>query len=690
MDHGLKKEAMENILYNISQVLGITVIHSLWQALVVYFMLRVALMFGHKLSSSSKYLMAVSALFTITGWFFYTLITEINVYEWIFIRSDHPSVLPVITGIPAAIHQFNEVTARYYYDIEQYLPYIAILYIAGLLFNTGKLVIARKKLGNIKQTISIDVELQYLVNKFTPIIGISKKVKIGLSNLVDAPCMAGYIKPVILLPFTLTTYMSAHELEAIVLHEMAHIKRNDYLVNLLQQVIAILLFFNPCAILINRIINEERENCCDDLVVKATASPLIYAKALLKLEQTRQNDQKLALAATGKKYHLLNRIERIMKSKQPTTGLRPALLAMLIFTAAIGCITLLKPQIAQGKISVNAISPLINNMLADTGHKSSTNKTAQVHPVKKHHTTAAHKEGDHYAEAENDKKMEELNAGIKKHSEAVSGYFNSGNFKEMQEKMERLSKELQEYYDRPEVKRQQEELAKAGADFSKNWGRDEKEQMMPAQMGEMGRSIGAYFKSPEFKRMDAELRKKYGIPLERNFNDDRDENYKKYEEELDSKLPHEIKEKTEKLKRMGEEIGARYKSPEFMEQNKRMQELGDSVNKAYSNPEIKEKQKEMEKLGAEMSAWQNSAQIKKEQEQLNAAVRKLTAYINSPEYHRYLKQLQNMNFNYNFNYNDDEKSEKAEKAEKIEKTEKAEKVEKPEKPEKPESPDGDN
>src|SRR6202012_1723252 len=136
-------------------------------------------------------------------------------------------------------------------------------------------------------------------------------------------------------PFNITNYLSAEEIEAILLHELAHIKRHDYLVNIAQQVIGILLFFNPCTLLINKIINEERENCCDDLVVKATADPVIYAKDLLKLEQNRQSDWQLALAATGKKYHLLNRIERIMKTKTTNTSLRPALLATLIFTVSI-------------------------------------------------------------------------------------------------------------------------------------------------------------------------------------------------------------------------------------------------------------------------------------------------------------------------------------------------------------------
>ena len=207
---------------------------------------------------------------------------------------------------------------------------------------------------------SIDIAIQYKVAQFAKMLGIGKSVKVGLSKLVDGPCMAGYFKPVILLPFSLATYLSADEIEAVLLHELAHIKRNDYLINLLQQVIAILLFFNPCAQLINRIINEERENSCDDLVVNTTSKPLAYAKALLKLEETRENDLQLAMSAIGKKYYLLNRIERIMKTKKTTPGIRPALAAMLILTISIGAIALLNPEIAQGKISVKAISPVIH------------------------------------------------------------------------------------------------------------------------------------------------------------------------------------------------------------------------------------------------------------------------------------------------------------------------------------------
>ncbi|MCR8558415.1 M48 family metalloprotease [Mucilaginibacter sp. BJC16-A38] len=692
---------MQNTLYNISQVLGITIIHSLWQGLLIYFVLKLALMFSAQLSASKKYLMALISLFAITGWFGYTLIGEINIYNWLAVAPTKLSAMPLLTELPSGIARFNDQTIRYYYSVEEYLPYITAIYIVGLIFNTGKLVMARKKINAIKQGLTIDIRLRQTVNKFTAMLNISKEVKAGLSKMVDVPCMVGYFKPVILLPFSLATFLSAEEIEAILLHELAHIKRNDYLVNMLQQVISILLFFNPCAQLINRIINEERENCCDDLVVEATADPIIYAKALLKLEQTRQNDWQLALAATGKKYHLLNRIERIMKTKKQIPSLRPTLLAMLILTVGIGAMALLKPEIAQGKISVKAITPIIEHLLADTGRKAVAKKAVhtQAHATKK----AVHKmqsdahvndESDDamsYSDDENNSKMAALSAEIQKHSQAISAYYQSAEFKDAQRKIEDDGKAMQDFYNRPELKKMQEDLQAASRDYSKNFGPDDKMRAITEQMGEKGRKIGAYYSTPEFKKLNSDLKKKYGIPETNYYYDDRDkksDNYKKYQAELETHIPADIKITQDDLEKMGKQVSAHYDSPEAKEQNRRVQALGDSLRKAYENPEIKEKQKEMERLGRQMSGYQDNEQIRNEQRLLQQAVKKMTAYERSPQYRKYLKSK--MNFSYNFNYDSDEKPEKVEKTEKAErkekreKTEKAEKVEKVEKSEKSE------
>ncbi|MDB4922393.1 M56 family metallopeptidase [Mucilaginibacter sp.] len=688
---------MQNILYNISQVLGITIIHSLWQGLLIYFALRLALMFSGRLSASKKYLFAVVSLLAITGWFGYTLINEINIYNWLAVAPSKLPVLPLLAELSSGISQFNDQTVRYYYSIEEYLPYITAIYVAGLLFNTGRLVMARKKINAIKQNLGIDITLQQTVNRFTAILNISKNVKIGLTKLVDVPCMVGYFKPVILLPFSLATYLTAEEIEAILLHELAHIKRNDYLVNMVQQVISVLLFFNPCALLINKIINEERENCCDDLVVKATADPIIYAKALLKLEQTRQNDWQLALAATGKKYQLLNRIERIMKTRKQLPSLRPTLLAMLILTMGIGAMSLLNPEIAQGKISVKAFTPIINELLADTGRKAAAKKSThlQAHPVKKA-THAVKRNNDDtdaysYADENGDKKMQALSAEVQKHSQAVTEYYKSDAFKKTQHELEENGKDVQDFYNRPELKKLQEDLSEASKTYSKNFGENDKMKAITEQMGDKGRKISAYYNTPEFKKMNKELKKKYGIPESDYYYDDNDrqsDNYKKYQAELETHIPSDIKLTQEDLKKMGEQVTAHYESPEFKAQNQRIQKLGDSLRRAYNDPAVKEKQSEMDRLGRQMGDYQNNPEIKKEQQLLEQSIKKMTAYIHSAEYRKYLKSK--MNYNFDFNYNDGnertekaerhesrENKEKADRSEKREKTEKADKQEKP-------------
>jgi bla regulator protein BlaR1 len=687
---------MQNILYNISQVLGITIIHSLWQGLLIYFALRLALIFPGQLSASKKYVFAVISLLAITGWFGYTLINEINIYNWLAAAPSKLSVLPLLAELPSGISQFNDQTVRYYYSIEEYLPYIAALYIAGLLFNTGRLILARKKINAIKQNLGVDNALQQTVNKFTGMLNIPKNVKVGLSKLVDVPCMVGYFKPVILLPFALATYLSAEEIEAILLHELAHIKRNDYLVNMIQQVISILLFFNPCALLINKIINEERENCCDDLVVKATADPIIYAKALLKLEQTRQNDWQLALAATGKKYQLLNRIERIMKTKKQLPSLRPTLLAMLILTMGICAMALLKPEVAQGKISVKALTPIINELLADTGRKVAVKKSTHLraHPAKKvAHAVKRNDDSDNndsytdnYADEDGDKKMQALSAEIQRHSKAVTAYYQSDEFKKVQHELEENGKVIQDFYNRPELKKLQEELSNASHDYSKNFGETDKIKAITEQMGEKGRKIGAYYRTPEFKKINKELKEKYGIP-ENYYYDDRDresDNYKKYQAELETHIPADIKLTQEDLKKMGEQVTAHYESPEFKAQNKKIQMLGDSLRRAYDDPAIKEKQKDMDRLSRQMTHFQNNAEIKNEQRLLEQAVKKMTAYERSPEFRKYLKSKMNYSFDFNYNNDENEKSEKVEKAEKQERHEKAQKADKVERKEKAE------
>ncbi len=319
-------------------------------------------------------------------------------------------------------------------------------------------------------------------------------------------------------------------------------------------------------------------------------------------------------------------------------------LAMLITMMGIGLIALLSPGIAHGAIAIKAINPLRGNLLADTIHKPVAKKSehlARTHAYKKPSQLTSK---DNYSPEE---KLQELSAEVERNSAKLNKYYNSGAFKTTQHDLEQKGREISEFYNKPELKSLQEELGKVSGDFSKKYSNNEETQQLSAKMGELGRSVSAYFYTPEFKKMNEALEDKYGIPRHREYNDDyyKDENYKKYQAELESKLPPEIKRQTAELNKMGEQMTAHYESPEAKQLQQRMQELGDSLNKAYENPSIKQQQMEMDKLSGQMNSYQNNPELKRANEQLQRSVARMNAYMNSPEYQHYLRNLEKMSFN---------------------------------------------
>ncbi|HZX59010.1 MAG TPA: M56 family metallopeptidase, partial [Mucilaginibacter sp.] len=227
---------METILYNISQVVGVAIIHSMWQGLFIYLFLRLVLLSFSALSAKSKHNIAMLSMLGVTSWFIYTLVGEVRVYQWVELNTHSTTgFIPAILTMPLHMPHTTSFSSRYYYTIESFLPYVTLLYVAGLLFNASKLVLTRKKLHEIKQTVSIDIAMLRKLAEFVEMLDIERRVSFGLSTLVDVPCVFGYVKPFILLPASIATSLSTEEIEAILLHELAHIKRNDYLVNLIQQ-----------------------------------------------------------------------------------------------------------------------------------------------------------------------------------------------------------------------------------------------------------------------------------------------------------------------------------------------------------------------------------------------------------------------------------------------------------------------
>lgn len=141
-------------------------------------------------------------------------------------------------------------------------------------------------------------------------LGVNRTVRLLQSALIQVPMTFGWLRPTILLPMGCLTGLTPQQLEAIIAHELAHIRRHDYLVNLAQTVVEMFLFYHPAVWWVSRQIRLEREHCCDDLVVSAWGDRIAYAQALASLEEWRNSPRQWALAATSAP--LLHRIRRIL------------------------------------------------------------------------------------------------------------------------------------------------------------------------------------------------------------------------------------------------------------------------------------------------------------------------------------------------------------------------------------------
>ena len=170
------------------------------------------------------------------------------------------------------------------------LPYLSVAYIFLLLFLMAKLFTAYRHVHYIahKNLLNPPAALDLFASQVSLQMEIPKKIKIWISNHIEVPATIGFIKPVILIPFASLNHLTVHQLEAVILHELSHIKRNDYFINLLISIIETILFFNPFIALFIKIIKSERENCCDDFVLQYRYDPHSYASALLRLEQSRK------------------------------------------------------------------------------------------------------------------------------------------------------------------------------------------------------------------------------------------------------------------------------------------------------------------------------------------------------------------------------------------------------------------
>jgi len=227
-------------------------------------------------------------------------------------------------------------------SINDYFPLLIAFWLTGVFIisvrMTGGIYLTHKLRKSCLHEIPEELHNRFL--HLVSMMNIRKKVNINGSSLVEVPSAIGFFKPLILIPLCAISQMPADQLEAIIAHELAHIRRHDYLVNLFQSVMEALFFYHPVIRLIQKHIRKERENCCDDMALSYSQGQITYIKALTSIQELPALPVFPLLAINSDRNYLMTRIIRILKKEKMRTNFKDKLIAGFILLSAIVIILL--------------------------------------------------------------------------------------------------------------------------------------------------------------------------------------------------------------------------------------------------------------------------------------------------------------------------------------------------------------
>lgn len=289
--------------------LGWTIVHSFWQSLLVFTLLAACLLVSQRSRPQTRYWLSMAAL---------VCCLLISIKTFVYCYQDVVQASSILAQLQASLNitQDHSWWVATFTTINPWLDNIVLVWCVGFLVHImlyGNDIILTQRLRH--QSVSnLPEDWNKRLHDLAQKIGVSKHVSFMHSTMVKIPSVIGHFKPVILLPLGILTQLPSAQIEAIVLHELAHIKRHDYLINILQSLVKVLFFYNPFVLAISKKIDIERENICDDLAVKACGDPLIFANSLSQFADVTPISQS-AMAANKDKYLLLARVKRLFSTQ---------------------------------------------------------------------------------------------------------------------------------------------------------------------------------------------------------------------------------------------------------------------------------------------------------------------------------------------------------------------------------------
>ncbi|WP_026630249.1 M56 family metallopeptidase [Dyadobacter alkalitolerans] len=328
------------------QALSLTLIHSLWQGLIAAVLAGIILILTRKAKPALRYNLLATLLLTFviasSYTFFQLLMSAKGVSKTAVMGSltatNQTAVSVIFDGSNAVSAGDQNVWIGYLLDFcNRNAQLIAAVWFIIFAFKSLQATAGFLYVQNIKKRNvhplreSWQPRFDMLLNK----LKVRQLIQVVESENVLVPMVIGFIKPVVIIPFGIFANLPEAQIEAIILHELAHIKRRDYLVNLIQIFCENVFFFNPALLWLLRLIREEREHCCDDLAISVMENKTSFVHALVSFQEYNLNGSAFEMAFSKKRNHLLDRIKRIIyNNNKPLNAMEKLFVTISLLTVA--------------------------------------------------------------------------------------------------------------------------------------------------------------------------------------------------------------------------------------------------------------------------------------------------------------------------------------------------------------------
>jgi beta-lactamase regulating signal transducer with metallopeptidase domain len=361
------------------QSLGWTLLHFCWQAAAITLVYRLADLALSKKRSQTRYLLALGAMLLMLASALATLAYEETRGNPYLLS---PSALSIVENATVGSDISTEpppnwagaATQPMLLQLSRFLPWLDVAWLLGVASLSIRTIGGWRMIERLRRSALVEAPeaVRASFARLCQRLGITSQVSLRISGHVQGPLAMGIVRSLIILPASALMALTPDQLEAVLAHELEHVRRADYFWNLILTTVETLFFFHPAVWWLGARVRQQRELCCDDAAVQACADPLIYATALLRLEERRNQQLSLAMALDGHRSSsgLRARISRVLgeaNAEERSRELTPLPLAPVF--AVFLLVLLTGPQL---------FARLPNTMRAPTAPTASTSAPSGV------------------------------------------------------------------------------------------------------------------------------------------------------------------------------------------------------------------------------------------------------------------------------------------------------------------------